>query len=161
MLSRNLKVFVLSILMGLPLRAQSNAIIPRTAQDSTFAVAIELDEWLSTLKAGMTAPQNTDHLLSSAETKLFSVAQKRTRKPPVAGMGALWDLSVNSMVFESMGSNRIRIQASLGLSTDTASYGRFTAVFERKGARWVMISHTNLLTQLEFINRRIVEGKSK
>lgn len=127
----------------------TDELTPRAIADSTYAVRIEVDRVLEAMRRGQLDRRSNDPQLASAIATLAAAGGRRSRRPPHADLGVLWDLQVNLSEFQSVGPGVLQVKADVFLAA-TPDSGRapVTLTLQRDSDRWSLTAHKGLVTRL-------------
>lgn len=131
----------------------TDELTPRAISDSTYAVRIEVDGLLEAMRRGeLDLRRFNDPQVAAALGTLAAAAGKRSRRPPHADLGVLWDLQINLSGFQSAGRDVLQVQADVFLAAAPDS-GRtpVTLTLTRESDRWNLTAHKSLDTRLTAI----------
>jgi len=123
---------------------------PRAIADSTYAVRILVDALAENIRRGrLDHRQFKDPQVSAALGNLANAGSRRTRQPPRADLGALWDFSIDLADFQPDGPDVLRARADVLLaSTPDVARAPVTLAFRRRGDRWDLAAYGDLADRL-------------
>lgn len=126
---------------------------PRAIADSTYAVRLTVDALAEGIRHGrLDLREFNDPLLASAVGNLASAAARRSRRPPHADLGILWDLQIDVSNFQPEGRDVLRARADVLLATaPDSARAHVTLTFRRRGDRWDLAAHEGLTARLMVI----------
>src|SRR6266496_2988718 len=113
-----LSVAVAAIPSRIAAQDSPGEVTPRAMADSTYAVRITVDALADGIRRGRLDPRQVDDpQLAAAVGRLASAGAKRSRRPPQAALGALWDFQIDSLTFQPQGRDVLRALAQVYLAT--------------------------------------------
>ena len=123
---------------------------PRAIADSTYAVRVAVNALVESIRRGELDPrQFNDPQLAAAVGNLATAGARRTRRPPRAGLGVLWDLRIDLDDIQPEGRDVLRARAAVTLATaPDAARAPVTLTFRRRGDRWDLVAHEGLAARL-------------
>lgn|SRR5574341_322284 len=128
----------------------TDELTPRAIADSTYAVRIEVDGLLEAMRRGqLDLRRFNDPELAAAVGALAAAAAKRSRRPPHADLGILWDLQIDLAGFQSAGRDTLQVRADVFLAA-APDTGRapVTLTLRREGDRWILAAQEQLVARL-------------
>src|SRR6266540_1254798 len=112
-----LSVAVAAIPSRIAAQDSPGEVTPRAMADSTYAVRITVDALADGIRRGRLDPRQVDDpQLAAAVGRLASAGAKRSRRPPQAALGALWDFQIDSLTFQPQGRDVLRALAQVYLA---------------------------------------------
>ena len=153
---RSTVALVIAFLMALAVPGDVSAqepadkLTPLAIADSTYAVRVAVDALAEGIRRGQLDPRRfNDPQLSAAVGNLAIAGGRRTRQLPRADLGALWDLRIELYDFQPEGRDVLRARADVLLATmPDSARAPVMLTFRRRGDRWDLTAHTNLLARL-------------
>jgi hypothetical protein len=131
----------------------ADKLTPLAIADSTYAVRVAVDALAEGIRRGqLDLRRFNDAQLALAVGRLATRAGASARRSPHADVGVLWDLRIELSDFQPEGRDVLRARADVLLATvPESARAPVTLTFRRRGDRWDLTAHQDLVARLTAI----------